>query len=78
MPFYKLKTGSFFCFIFENLILPAERRGFLRNKQKQPKNTHFYKFKIGPNMSRNIFGPVFNLYLDHFLTYTICYFLFFG
>ena len=28
-------------FIFKNLILPAERRGFLKKKQakKQPKNT---------------------------------------
>ena len=35
--FYKLKTGHVFClfllFIFENLILPAERRGFLKKKQ---------------------------------------------
>ena len=28
-------------------------------------------------MLRNILGPVFNLYLDQFLTYKICYFLFF-
>ena len=28
-------------------------------------------------MLRNIPGPVFNLYLDQFLTYKICYFLFF-
>ena len=25
-------------------------------------------------MLRNILGPVFNLYLDQFLTYKICYF----
>ena len=28
-------------------------------------------------MMRNILGPVFNLYLDQFLTYKIWYFLFF-
>ena len=28
-------------------------------------------------MLRNILGPVFNLYLDQFLTYKICYFCFF-
>ena len=28
-------------------------------------------------MLRNILGPVFNLYLDQFLTYKICYFFFF-
>ena len=28
-------------------------------------------------MLRNILGPVFNLYLDQFLTYKICFFLFF-
>ena len=28
-------------------------------------------------MLRNILGPVFNLYLDQFLTYKICYFFLF-
>ena len=28
-------------------------------------------------MLRNILGPIFNLYLDQFLTYKICYFVFF-
>ena len=28
-------------------------------------------------MLRNILGPVFNLYLDQFLTYKICYFFVF-
>ena len=46
LPFYKLKTGpSFFFvflfFIFKNLILPAARRGILKNKQKQPKKHIF-------------------------------------
>ena len=27
-------------------------------------------------MLRNILGPIFNLYLDQFLTHKICYFLF--
>ena len=27
-------------------------------------------------MLRNMLGPIFNLYLDQFLTYTICYFVF--
>ena len=48
--------------------------------EKQAKNnkkTHFYKLKTGPIMLRNILGPVFNLYLDHFLTYKICYFVLF-
>ena len=80
-PFYKLKTGPIFpfflFFIIKHLILPAERRGFLKNKQKQLKKTHFYKLKTGPIMSRNILGPVFNLYLDQFLTYNICYFFVF-
>ena len=66
-------------FIFKNLILPAERRGFLKkkNKKKTTKKTHFYKLKTGPIVLRNILGPVFNLYLDQFLTYKICYFFVF-
>ena len=28
-------------------------------------------------MLRNILGPIFNLYLDQFLTYKICYFFVF-
>ena len=52
--------------------------------EKQAKNnqtkTLFYKLKTGPIMLRNILGPVFNLYLDQFITYKMCYFcfLFFG
>ena len=62
-------------FIFEHLILPAERRGFLKNKQKQ-KNTIF-KVKNWSNFLRNILGPVFNFNLDEFLTFRILSFLFF-
>ena len=82
MPFYKLKTGPslffflFSFFIFKNLILLAERRGFLKNKPKKQPKKHFYKLKIGPIMLRNILGPVFNLYLDQFLTYTFFLFVF--
>ena len=43
--FYKLKTGPIFLFfllfIFKNIILPAERRGFLKNKQKTTKKNTF-------------------------------------
>ena len=79
MPFLKLKTGHFFCFLFfENIILPAERRGFLKNKQKTTtKKTQFLKLKTGPIMLRNILGPVFNFNLDQFLTLEFCYFLVF-
>ena len=79
--FLKVKTGPICCFcfllfIFEHLILPTERRGFLKkNKQtKTTKETHVYKLKTGPIMLHNILGPIFNLYLDQFLTYKICYF----
>ena len=63
-------------FFNENLILPAEKRGFFENKQKQQKK-HFLKFKIGPIMLRNILGPVFNFNLDQFLTLEFCYFCYF-
>ena len=43
-PFYKLKIGPFFLFyllfIFKNIILPAERRGFLKNKQNNNQKKH--------------------------------------
>ena len=77
MPFLKLKTGPFFFFIFENLILPAERRGFLKNKQKQQQKNTISKVKTGPIMLRNILGPVFNFNLDQFLTLEFCYILVF-
>ena len=41
-------------------------------KQAKTTKTHFYKLKTGPILLRNILGPVFNLYLDQFLTYKIC------
>ena len=39
----KLNIGPFFVFlfsIFENLILPAERRGFLKTSNKQQEKKH--------------------------------------
>ena len=80
---FKVKNWSIFFvflfFIFENLILPAERRGFLKkkNKQKTTKKTQFLKLKAGPIMLRNILGPVFNFHLDQFLTLEFFYFLVF-
>ena len=63
-------------FVFKNLVLPAERRGFLKNKhkKKQQKKTQFLKLKSGPIMLRNIIGPLFNFNLAHFLTLEFCYF----
>ena len=39
LPFLVLKTGPYF-FVFENLILPSERRGFFskKNEEKETKN----------------------------------------
>ena len=75
---FKAKNWSIFLFflflIFENLILPAERRGFLKNKQKQQKK-HILKLKTGPIMLRNMLGPVFNFNLDQFLTLEFLFFL---
>ena len=77
MPFLKLKIGPFFIFgffVFENLVLPAERRSFKKSKKRTTKT--FLKLKIGPSMLRNILGPVFNFSLDQFLTleFVICLF----
>ena len=79
LPFYKLKTGPsflfFFCFYFQKSHSPCrKKRIFEKQAKKTTKKTHFYKLKTGPIMLRNILGPVFNLYLDQFLTYKICYF----
>ena len=77
-PFYKLKTGPiflfFFDFYFQKSHSPCRKKRIFekKNKKKQQKKTHFYKLKTGPIMLRNILGPVFNLYLDQFLTYKIC------
>ena len=45
LPFLKLKSGPlflFFCFfcVFENLVLPAERRGFLKKQAKKNNKKH--------------------------------------
>ena len=77
----------FFCFfVFENLILPAERRGFFKKKRRkrEPKKTTFLALKTGPILLRNILGPVFNASLDQFLTlgflffFVFFFFFFFG
>ena len=75
---FKVKKWSnffvfFVFFVFKNLVLPAERRGFLKNKpKKQQKKTQFLKLKSGPIMLRNIIGPLFNFNLAHFLTLEFC------
>ena len=50
---------------------------FEKQAKTTKQKTHFYKLNTGPIMLRSILGPVLNLYLDQFLTYKICYFLFF-
>ena len=70
---FKVKIGpSFLFFVFESLVLLAERRFFLKNK-KTTKNNHISKLKIGPILLRNIFGAVFNFDLDQFLTLKSCH-----
>ena len=49
LPYLKLKSGRFFVFVFfvfENLVLPAERRGCLKNKPKNNKKTIIFNFRI--------------------------------
>ena len=74
--FYKLKLVQFFlAFYFQKSHSPCrKKRIFEKQTKKQQTNTHFYKLKTGPIMLRNILGPVFNLYLDQFLTYKTCFF----
>ena len=89
--FLQVKNWSFFCFfccffcffcffVFEYLFLPAETRGFFKNKQETTPKTQLYKLKYSPIMLRNILGPVFILYLDQFLTFKMCilFVFFFG
>ena len=67
----------FFAFYFQKSHSPCRKKRIVQKQaKKQQKKTHFYKLKTGPIMLRNILGPVFNLYLDQFLTY-IFFFLFF-
>ena len=62
-PFYKLKIGIFLFFLFSKFLFSLQKEEDLQNKQNtNPQKTHFYKFKTGPIMLRNILGP--------FLTYT--------
>ena len=74
LPFYKLKAGPivlfFFAFYFQKYHSPCRKKMIFENKQNTTTTkTHFYKLKTGPIMLRNIFGPIFNLDLDQFLTY---------
>ena len=91
----ELKTGPIFAFssvknwsnfffvlsffVFKNLILPAERRGFFKKSKKknQKKNDPFLALKTGPILLRNIIGPVFNASLDQFLTLGFLFFFVF-
>ena len=75
-----LKPGpSFLLFwVFENLVLPAERRGFSKNKANK-RNDPKVVLKTGPMLLRNILGPVLNTTLDLFSNTTFFVFLcFFG
>ena len=77
-----LKTGPYFLFfwffVFENLILPAERRGFFKkNKKMKPTKNNISSVKTGPILLRNILGPVFNASLDQFLTLGFLFFFVF-
>ena len=74
--FSSVKNWSIFLFFFfENLILPAERRGFFnkkRRKRKQNKDP-VLALQTGPLLLRNILGPILNASLDQFLT-LVCFF----
>ena len=60
--FSSVKSWSNFFVFFENLILPAERRGFFKKmKRKKQKQTTFLALKTGPILLRNILGPVLTL-----------------
>ena len=72
LPFYKLKTGPLF--FFENLVLPAERKNVSKTSKNNQKQHIFISLKlVRPTMLRNILGPIFNLYLDQFLTFKIVF-----
>ena len=75
---FKVKNWSIFVcfFVFENLILPAERRGFLKNMQtkKTTKNT-ISKVKNWSNYVAQHNWTIFNFNLDQFLPLDVCFFL---
>ena len=62
--FFSVKNWSIFCVFFENLILPAKRRGFFQEEKRNTKNDPFVALKTGPILLRNILGPVLNASLD--------------
>ena len=78
LPFLQLNIGPLFVLLFclrKSWFPPAERRTYFRKKTKREQK-HFLKLKIGPIMSRNILGPVFNFNLDKFLTLEFSFFCF--
>ena len=62
--FLVLKTGPSFLFFFENLVLPAERRGLFKKEENDP----ILALKTGPIMLRNMLGPSFDASFNQFLT----------
>ena len=70
MPFYTFKTGPFFG--FRKSRSPCRKKMIFHKHAKQPPKTHFHKLKTVPIKLRNMLGPMFNLYLDQFLTFKMC------
>ena len=75
---FKVKKWSnffvfFVFFVFKNLVLPAERRGFLKNKPKKTtkKNTIFEVKKWSNYVAQHTW-TTFNFNLAHFLTLEFC------
>ena len=59
--FFSVKNWSIFClvFCFENLALPAERRGIFKKKEEKRNNKWpISSVKTGPILLRNILGPI--------------------
>ena len=76
-----IKSWSiFFGFVFvcfRKSRSPCRKKRISQKQSPKTTNTQFYKLKIGLIMLRNILGPVFNLYLDQFLTFKTCIFCIF-
>ena len=69
--FLVLKLVQVFSWFFENLVLPAKRRGFF--KKKETKNDPILVLKTGPILLRNILGPVFKASLDQTPIFTVLF-----
>ena len=64
-----LKTGpSFLVFFFQNFPCRKKKEDSSRKTQNNKKITKKTGVKTGPNMWRNLLGPMFNTTLDQFLT----------